>query len=169
MIARLAMLAATLLVLCAVWRFAHFSLNVTASMPIGLYRDEPFDHPARRGDIVVVCAPPAAASMAAARGYVPGGPCDHDTAPLLKYVAAVGGDAIDIDASGVRVNGALLPHTQALRRDGAGRPMHAFARRHERLAENEVWLYAPEPRSFDSRYFGPVRASAIVSFAKLLI
>jgi conjugative transfer signal peptidase TraF len=79
--------------------------------------------------------------------------------PFLKRVAAVEGDVISYDG-GVRVNGRLLPASQAADHDRHGRalPHPAYPRR---LARGEVWLTSEHPRGFDSRYFGPVKRDAL--------
>ena len=142
-------------------RFVHVTLNTSASMPVGLYRTWSVDRAPRPGDIVTVCAPAGAAATGAVRGYLPRGTCAALTAPLLKYVVAAGGDTVAMSKTGVTVDGKLLPNSATLPRDGAGRPMHGYSGPRTHLRADELWLYAPQARSFDSRYFGPVSSARV--------
>ena len=51
----------------------------------------------------------------------------------------------------------------AMRQDSLGRPLTPWvpANHHYTLRENELWVYAPNPRSLDSRYYGPIVTSAV--------
>ena len=138
------------LALCSVVR-----LNVSASAPFGLYRL--VDEPVARGVLVVACVSPAAASLARARGYLGKGSCPGGTQPVLKRIGAVPGDLVDLEPSGVAVNGARLPDSAPAMSDSRGRPLPHAPWGHTVVAPGEVWLIGVETsRSWDSRYFGPV-------------
>ena len=80
---------------------------------------------------------------------------------------AVAGDTVRVTADGLTVNGVLAPHTRPLGRDSRGRPMRSMPHRTYHVGENEVWLWSPlTGRSFDSRYFGAVPRSALVSVVR---
>lgn len=103
-------------------------------------------------------------AMAKERGYlnVALSPTHH----LLKRLAGVAGDRVTIDSSGVQVNGVLLANSAPLKVDGAGRRLAAFAAKDHFIGPGEVLLMSDySPASFDSRYFGPLPASAIESVA----
>jgi conjugative transfer signal peptidase TraF len=144
-------------------------LNVTPSMPIGLYRATPLTGGVARGDIVQACPPAAIARFGLARGYVPRGSCPSGIAPFLKIVVALGGDRIAIGRDGVRVNGTLLPNSKREPVDGRRRPLPAVARASFALAPGEVWLWTPYPASWDSRYYGPLRESDLIARARLVV
>ncbi|HLX06814.1 MAG TPA: S26 family signal peptidase [Thermoanaerobaculia bacterium] len=83
-------------------------------------------------------------------------------APLGKLVLAVAGDEVALGAAGLIVNGRAVAGSLPLARDSAGRPLAHQPFGTRRLAPGEVWLFSPfHPRSYDSRYFGPVQAAAI--------
>ena len=143
-------------------------LNRSPSLPRGLYL-QIFRawraRPPARGDLVLACAPPPAAELARHRGYLGDGPCAAGTAggaqPLGKLVLAIGGDEVTLGDSGLSVNGRPIAASRPLTRDTLGRPIEhqPFGRR--RLAPGQLWLFAPyHPRSYDSRYFGPVPLAA---------
>lgn len=145
-------------------------LNLTTSMPIGIYvlRSLPVAGVAR-GMAVAVCAPPQAAQLGRRRGYLARGHCPADTEPLLKIAAGVHGDLIAESPRGVRVDGCLLPHSSPLAFDSAGRLLSTHPAGRYRLGAHQVWLYAGNPRSWDSRYWGPVTAAAVVAGAVPLL
>jgi conjugative transfer signal peptidase TraF len=144
-------------------------LNRSPSLPRGLYLQIPHAwqaSPPARGDLVLACAPPPAAELARRRGYLGDGPCAAGTAggaqPLGKLVLAVGGDDIALDEAGLSVNGRPVAGSRPLARDTLGRSIAHQPFGHRRLGPGQLWLFAPyHPRSYDSRYFGPVAAAAV--------
>lgn len=144
------------------------SINLTASMPIGLYRRLPVERAPRVGDIVEVCLPLALARFARARDYVPPGECRANAAPLLKRVVAVSGDVVDLRVEGETVNGRALPGSATIARDQAGRSLPAIARRRYRVRPGEIWLWTPAPRSWDSRYYGALAVADVRAFDRAL-
>ena len=63
---------------------------------------------------------------------------------------------------GLTSGGVLLPSSAPRLLDSAGLPLPHAAFGTYRLPPGSVWLYAPEPRSFDSRYFGPLPAKDLL-------
>lgn len=142
--------------------------NYTSSMPTGVWRVVAPQRPLRIGSVLVVCPPDnEAVRQAVARGYIATGSCPDAREPLLKTVGALGGDVVAVMDAGVSVDGTLLTGTVPLKRDGAGRELTWFATSNYRLRPDEVWLTASaNPRSFDSRYFGPVPVSHVIGLAQ---
>jgi conjugative transfer signal peptidase TraF len=136
-------------------------LNLTASLPPGLYRLSPLRRPPCPGDLVLACPPPAAAALAHRRGYLGPGSCPGDTHPLGKLVLAAAGDRVELTAAAIIVNGCRLPATPSAPADARGRPLPHPPPGAYLLRAGDLWLFAPHPRSFDSRYFGPVAASKV--------
>jgi len=138
--------------------------NPSDSVPAGWYRVELLDHrhgllpnPLPVDSIVLTRLPADAAALAAQRGYLPA----H--IPLLKRVGAVAPQHVCIVAGQVRIDG--VPMAAVLSADRLGRPLPSWP--HCRLlADGELFLLsATNPASFDSRYFGPVSASAVIGVA----
>jgi conjugative transfer signal peptidase TraF len=148
---------------------AGLRINATASMPRGLWRVWP-PEPVERGEIVTVCPPDCAAIREAARrGYIATGFCPGGYEPLVKPVAAVAGDVVTVTLQGIAVNGRPLTNTAQLARDEAGRTLHPVVARAYRVAPGTVWLLSGhDPRSFDSRYFGPVPVANVTGVARPL-
>ncbi|WP_224727865.1 S26 family signal peptidase [Escherichia coli] len=138
--------------------------NPSDSVPVGWYRVDPQRHGADSlprslsvGSVVLTTLPPDVAALAAQRGYLP----VH--VPLLKRVGAVAPQHVCIFAGQVRIDG--VPVAAALPADRLGRPLPSlqFCRR---LEPGELFLLSvTNPASFDSRYFGPVSASAVIGVA----
>jgi len=141
----------------------RFVYNPSDSVAVGWYRVDPHTRdPAapRVGSLVLVPLPAAAATLAARRGYLPPG------IPLLKPVAAVAPQRVCASGGVVRIGGVRV--AAALRTDGWGRPLQAWSQC-RRLRPGELFLLSrTNPASFDSRYFGPVHASAVLGVAHLV-
>jgi conjugative transfer signal peptidase TraF len=141
-------------------------INTTASMPTGLYRLQRSETGAiARGTVVAICPSPKVVAIAAARHYFEPGQCPGNVEPLLKHIAGMGGDTVEVTDRAVSVNGRPLPYSARLARDCAGRPLQHVRPGRYVLAPGMVWLYAPVARSWDSRYFGPQRAADIIGLA----
>jgi len=130
--------------------------NPSPSEPIGWY----FVRPAstvRPHDIVLAWPPEAAAIVGDDRHYLPHG------VPLLKEVGAVGGQFVCLLGDAILIDGATAAH--ARRRDGAGRELTSWSECRA-LVEGELFLLGRHSdASFDSRYFGPIRRTAVVGQA----
>lgn len=150
---------------------AGVRVNWTPSLPVGLYakRDVEQGSQIRRGAVVEACLPSGAATFALKRGYVGPGPCPSGTMPLLKPAAALPGDTVEIAEDGVRVNGALVVGP-GLQEDSDGRPLPPLVPGAYAVVPGTVWiLSAHDPRSFDSRYFGPVPLETVRASARPLL
>jgi conjugative transfer signal peptidase TraF len=144
-------------------RFIHV---VTPSIPPGWYF---VDHAApHTGDYVIACLPESIAAFGLQRGYLIPGDCPRHVAPIVKVLVAHGGDTLTLASqqttvNTVRVGGALPSH------DGYGRALPHMPFGTYRVAEGSVWLLGEHHRSWDSRYFGPLAATAIIGRAHPLI
>jgi conjugative transfer signal peptidase TraF len=130
--------------------------NVSASVPLGLYRIEPGHHPLA-GELAAVRPSPALARLMAARRYVEQG------ALLVKPVAAIMGARVCRQRFAVTINGMQI--ASALDHDRFGRDLPRWAGCRT-LRADQYFLLAPNvPASFDSRYFGPVVAADVIGRA----
>ena len=140
-------------------------LNLSPSLPAGLYAAT--KAPAR---LIEFCPGEPYASLAIQRGYRDEGICPDGAMPLLKPIVATNGDAVDVSAHGITVNGSLLRNSAPLRVDTKGRPLPAWNFGHYVVAPGTVWVASSyNPRSFDSRYFGPVPISSIRDYVRPLV
>ncbi len=146
-----------------------FRVNLSDSMPPGLYRIVPLNRPLKHGDMIAVCLPFSTAAFSRERGYVSLGNCPGGAEPLLKFVEALAGDRLTFSARGIAVNGSLLPESKCLAKDEAGRRLHRWNMKHYAVPAKMLWLYAPSPRSWDSRYWGPVSEDTVEGLAAPLL
>src|SRR2546422_9967538 len=152
----------SLLLAAVVTWFPGLRVTLSGSMPIGLYRVS--SEPAARGAMVLACLPMEVAVVARSRGYVPRGTCPGATAPIGKVVLAMVGDSVEVTSEGLLVNGRPVRNTKPLAIDAAGRSLPRFPDGTYVVGQDEVWLYSSySKRSFDSRYFGPLRLSCILN------
>ncbi|WP_176331072.1 S26 family signal peptidase [Burkholderia vietnamiensis] len=143
----------------------RLTYNPSDSVAVGWYRIDSFDprtvslpRPLSVDSIVLVPLPARAAMLAAQRGYLP------TRVPLLKRVGAVAPQHVCIVAGQVRIDG--VPSAAVLRTDRLGRPLPSL-QLCRRLEPGELFLLSvTNPASFDSRYFGPVSASAVIGVAR---
>jgi conjugative transfer signal peptidase TraF len=146
-------------------------LNITSSLPYGLYLYTPIHSPTdlKRGDIVLACPEPNAMQYEAKkRGYLRWGfACEGYFAPLLKKVMAFPKDKVEVSTEEIIVNGKDIPNTRHFMTDGQGRSLPIALP--EIVAGGKVWLLSDyNPKSYDSRYFGAIPISTVYGIAKPL-
>lgn len=142
----------------------RFTYNPSDSVAVGWYRIEPFDphtallsRPLSVDSIVLVPLPITAAALAAQRGYLP------TRVPLLKRIGAIAPQEVCIVGRSVHIDG--VPLAAVLPADRFGRTLPSW-QQCRRLEPGELFLLSvTNPASFDSRYFGPVRTSAVLGVA----
>jgi conjugative transfer signal peptidase TraF len=137
---------------------AGIRINASPSLPIGVYRttSDPGDR------LIEFCPAEPFASLAISRGYRDRGTCRDGATPLMKPVVARPGDTVDLSEQGIAVNGRLLPNTAPLRVDTHGRPLVPWPFGRYQVQPRTVWVASSHhPRSFDSRYFGPIPVGSI--------
>ncbi|MDA9448359.1 conjugative transfer signal peptidase TraF [Bradyrhizobium sp. CCBAU 21360] len=143
---------------------AGLRINMTPSYPRGLWRIEPLDRAAAAGDLVFICPPDTAEfERALARGYIRRGLCAGGLSPLIKTVAAVSGQQIDV-ADQVSIDGRPLPDSVVRQTDAAGRPLAPFAG--GVISAGDLYLHSDFAGSYDSRYFGPIPSSGVLGLAR---
>lgn len=132
-----------------------FYLNASPSAPRGVYilsSETRYE----RGDLVVAALPPAAASLAARRGYLASG------IPVLKRVSGLKGDSVCRDGLLIHVNGRISATAKVADARGRSLPLWNGCLR---LGEDDVFLLGDHPDSFDGRYFGLLKRTQIIGKA----
>ncbi|TAI59978.1 conjugative transfer signal peptidase TraF [Bradyrhizobium sp. Leo170] len=146
---------------------AGLRINMTPSYPRGLWRIEILDREPAAGDLVFICPPDTAEfERAFARGYIRRGLCAGGLSPLIKTVAAVGGQQVDV-AEQVSIDGRPLPDSDVRHMDAAGRPLAPFTG--GVIPAGELYLHSDFVGSYDSRYFGPIPSSGILGLARPIL
>lgn len=142
------------------WWFGY-RVNTTVSMAKGLYRI--VDGPACRGDLIFFCLESgSAADLAKDRGYLAAGSCPSGLRPLLKQVAGLPGDLLEMDDHGLTVNGKRLPNSRRAETDSAGRSMPSAPLIPGVIPPDKALVLSEyNAGSFDSRYFGLIPLAAV--------
>jgi conjugative transfer signal peptidase TraF len=139
---------------CVLVRRAGLAWNRTPSLPIGIYSSGIVNGSPRRGQIVAIHAPESVRDLVVARGYLKPGE------QLFKRIVGAPGDRVCLSGSRYEVNGNVIGPIFAADREGLPLPSFAFC---GTVPADTYWLGTPSPRSFDSRYFGPVPGAAVLS------
>ena len=151
--------------LAAKWIDLRF--NDSPSMPTGLYIRTSSDSDST---LAVFCPAEPIAKLSVERGYRSRGACPDGDEPLAKPIAARSGDTVELSARGIVVNGRLLPNTAPLETDTAGRPLSHWPFGRYVVPPGAMWVASSySPRSFDSRYFGPVETSQVREHVRALL
>lgn len=153
---------AATIILTAGW-LGGLRLNLTPSAPLGLWWIAPLRRPAMVGDRVFVCPPHEVSVLGRARGYLQAGLCPSGVAPLIKIVAAVSGQRVEIGST-VVIDGAPLPNSNLHATDGEGRPLASWPG--GIVPAGQLFLYSAFKASYDSRYFGPLPISGLLGLAR---
>jgi conjugative transfer signal peptidase TraF len=133
--------------------------NASESAPIGLYHVQPAGM-LFVTTLVVAIPPEPLATVLSQGGYLPRG------VPLLKRIAALAGQSVCRDELIISVDSIVIGTARERDRGGRTLPVWQGCRT---IADGEVFLMNwDEPASLDSRYFGPIPASAIIGRAEPL-
>ncbi len=144
-------------VLCGL---AGIRINASTSLPIGLYAESEDGY----APLIEFCPPEPWAALAIQRGYRTAGVCADGATPLMKPIVAREGDVVEVLNTGVSVNGRLIPNSVPRSADTRGRPMPIWPIHSQRVVAGTVWVVSSyNPRSFDSRYFGPISLRSITA------
>lgn len=144
-----------------------YRLNLTPSEPVGLWRVEKLDRPVEAGDLVFICPPPTAMfEKARRRGYLRRGLCDHGFAPLIKTVAALPGQHVEV-TDRVVIDGRSLAASVVRKADGEGRTITPYPG--GVVPPRHFFLHSSFASSYDSRYFGPVPDSGLLGLARPIL
>ena len=146
----------------ALFNAADLRINTSAPLPVGLYIVS------SNGAFVEFC--PDDQGLSAQRHYRASGVCPDGAAPLLKPVIGSPAAEVVVSPAGIAVNGKLLPHTAPLDHDSEGRPLTHWPSGRYIAVPETLWVASSyNSRSYDSRYFGPVRESAVRARLRPLI
>jgi conjugative transfer signal peptidase TraF len=130
--------------------------NSSASVPVGLYRVRPMTKLVVT-ELVAIQPPDLLAAFLDLHGYLPIG------VPMLKRVLALPGQHVCRNRLTIAVDGVDIGEAQE--RDGRGRPLPAW-KGCRVIAHGDIFVMNWQSTdSLDSRYFGPLPASAVIGKA----
>jgi len=141
------------------FRLFGIRINITSSLERGFY----IVSRSASATLVEFCPQGQAATVSLQRGYrTPGGTCPDGGSPLLKPIAAVGGDRVEVATNGIRVNGKLIANSTAHFKDHRGRILDPWPNGEYIVPSGSLWVISDfNSWSFDSRYFGPIPSSIV--------
>lgn len=139
----------------------EFHIVTSDSIPPGLYART--WGTVSRGSLVAVCLPEEVSRIGFVNGYLDAA-CWNGAGAVVKYVAGMPGDEIEVQREGIRINGVSVENSAVLERDFAGRALAHMPFATTVLGKNEVLLLSTHhTRSWDGRYFGPVSRDHIIA------
>jgi conjugative transfer signal peptidase TraF len=143
----------------ATFRFLGIRVNFTSSLERGFYVVS--ERPS--ANLVEFCPEGEAGAISLERGYrMAGGTCPDGGSPLMKPIAAVAGDRVEVTTYGIRVNGKLIQNSAAHFKDHRGRPLKPWPTGQYTVPTGKLWVISDfNSWSFDSRYFGPIPYSVV--------
>ena len=122
-------------------------LNISPSIPVGMYWFTPQRSGFRVGETVVACFDGADAAYMRRVSDLGPGSCPSGIEPAAKVLAAAAPDVVTFAREGVRVNGELWPQSRAV---PPARPLLGTIT----LAPGQVLLMGRHPLSADGRLLG---------------
>src|SRR5258707_1021188 len=153
------LLCAPFFVLYTAFRLFGIRINLTSSLERGFYIVSRMPS----ANLVEFCPEGESATISLQRGYrTPGGTCPDGGSPLMKPIAAVAGDRVEVTTNGIRVNGKLIPNSAAHFKDHRGRSLDPWPNGEYIVPAGSLWVVSDfNSWSFDSRYFGPIPSSLV--------
>lgn len=144
-----------------------FILNITESIPLGVYQIQKYQE-VKKGDYVAFCLNQEQSFFARSGEYVGFGECPNNTSLLMKEVKAEPGDHVEINKNGVFVNGVYLDKSMPLKDDSKGNllPKSFF---NKKLTVNEYLMMSDHSFGYDARYFGVSEKKDILSVIKPIL
>lgn len=151
----------SLIVVAALFHAMGFRINLTESIPIGLYRIT--REAAMKNAYVFFCPDDREAfRLARNRSYIDHGLYCDGYGYLMKKVVAVSGDTLSVTNEGVFVNHMLIPYSKPKLQDGMNHALPQLQVTNYPLQKDEVMTMTSQSEwSFDGRYYGLVHTRQI--------
>ncbi|MCW8386867.1 conjugative transfer signal peptidase TraF [Fluoribacter dumoffii] len=151
----------SLIVVAALFHAMGFRINLTESIPIGLYCITS-EAPMKNAYVIFCPDDRKSFRLARDRGYIDHGLYCDGYGYLMKKVVAISGDILSVTPEGVLVNQTLLPFSKPKLKDGINRTLPQWRTLDYLLKENEVMTMTSQSEwSFDGRYYGLVHTRQI--------
>ena len=157
--------------ICSIYDLG-FRFNFTSSMAKGVYTLKASETRPLRGDLVSFCLESNNSFSAVAndREYIGPGACANGLKPLLKYLAGLPGDTVEISPDGIILNGSYLVGTTRPEFDSQGRSIPPSLLNDGVIPENMALVISQQHSgSFDSRHFGLVPLESLQKVEPILI
>lgn len=151
----------SLIAVGALFHAVGFRINLTESIPIGLYRITRAT-PIKNAFVIFCPDDRKSFKLARDRGYINNGLYCAGYGYLMKKVVAVSGDVLSVTNEGVFVNQILIPYSKPKLQDGMNRALPQWQVINYSLQEDEIMTMTSQSEwSFDGRYYGFVHTIQI--------
>lgn len=156
----------------SVAKIENLTFNLTASMPLGIYQKISINtNDLKLNQDIMLCPISLEKSdvmkFAVQHDWLmtsPASSCPDHLVPFIKKVAALPGDSVNLNWDGITVNGKLYPKTALTIMLSNMRPTPHIPLGNYSVKTGTLWVYDNNsPRAFDSRYWGPIEKSQILS------
>ncbi|VEB33713.1 conjugative transfer signal peptidase TraF [Legionella cherrii] len=145
----------------ALFHAMGFRINLTESIPIGLYRITSAA-PIKNASVIFCPDDRESFRLARNRGYIDHGLNCGGYGYLMKKVVAVSGDTLSVTNKGVFVNHMLIPYSKPKLQDGLNRALPQLQVTNYPLQKDEVMTMTSQSEwSFDGRYYGLIHTRQI--------
>lgn len=151
----------SLMVMLGVFHLTGFRINLTESIPTGIYRIT--SSTITKNSYILFCPDKRDAfKKAKLRDYISPGFCPNGSGYLMKKVVAMEGDIVSSTRQGVFVNGSLLPFSKPKTKDALMRALPLWRILNYHLKEDELLAMTDQSEwSFDARYYGPIKTAQV--------
>ncbi|MFO8834974.1 conjugative transfer signal peptidase TraF [Legionella pneumophila serogroup 1] len=157
----IAILLISLVAAAALFHAIGFRINLTESIPIGLYRITSVT-PIKNAYVIFCPDDRESFRLARNRGYINQGLNCGGYGYLMKKVVAVSGDTLSVTNKGVFVNHMLIPYSKPKLQDGMNRALPQLQVTNYSLQKDEIMTMTSQSEwSFDGRYYGLVHTRQI--------
>ncbi|MBF0451288.1 MAG: S26 family signal peptidase [Candidatus Magnetomorum sp.] len=134
----------------------HYVIQISSSLPCGVYKKKAISETILIGQIVLVVLSPEIRSFMINQQWIPA----HLNYFLMKPVAARPGDHVRITPDAVYINHQYKGPVKQVDQEGKHLPHYLFD---GILKKNTYFLLGTAQNSFDSRYFGPIHKQSIIN------
>lgn len=149
---------------CLLYSFG-FRCNLTASLPLGVWKINKSFTRIERGDYVWFVPTKEIADFALKRGYlIKNNRCENNTIPLLKVVYGLPGDTYFFYEKKLLLNNLPVKNVERRKTDSLGRIMPTIP--NGEVLENQLFVLTTNSHSFDSRYYGAIPIENVKGTAK---
>lgn len=141
-------------------------INTTSSMLRGIYIID--NSPIKRGDIVLFCLSEPYKTIGLERFYIGRSSKCLGAEPLIKKILAMPGDNVSLSQNDITVNGIKYTYP-TLQKDSNGNQLKVFPRGNYNNTKDYWMVGTNTTNSWDSRYWGSIKQSQIISKIKLVL
>lgn len=138
-----------------VFYYSGFRINLTPSLPVGIWKINKQFGEIKKGDIIWFVPTKEVARFGMQRNYLVEKPgAVNNCIPLLKKVYGLPGDTYSFYEDFIRINNVPVENTKRRKADSKGRPMPKIE--NGIVHEGHLFVLTLNYHSFDSRYYGPI-------------